>query len=272
MAGPAPLTMGSTASRTLDGAGLRLTEARFPADLRLDHHEHDRPSLVVMLAGAMDDELSGRIRPCPPSTVLVEPRGARHANRFGPAGGRVLIVQPSTELAEMPPPVAALFSDVHHAPAPAVARLGWRISDELREPDDVTPMLATGLAQEMIAFVCRADRPPVRAGRPRWLATVEETIHESFARPINLDQLASSVAVHPAHLGRAFRRYRGMPLGEWIRRLRLEHALVRLARSEDPIADIAAASGFADQSHLTRVMHRRIGVTPADYRRLARGS
>jgi AraC family transcriptional regulator len=271
MAGPAPLTMGSTASRTLDGAGLRLTEARFPADLRLDHHEHDRPSLVVVLAGVMDDELSGRVRQCPPSTVLVEPLGARHANRFGPAGGRVLVVQPSGELAGMPRPVAELFREVHHGSAPGVALLAWRISDELREPDDLTPMLSTGLAQEMIAFVCRTDRPRAGAGRPRWLATVEETVHESFPRPIDVDGLAASVGVHPVHLGRTFRRYRGMALGEWVRRLRLEDALSRLSASTDAIADVAAASGFADQSHLTRVMRRRMGVTPAEYRRLAGG-
>ena len=271
MAGQAPLTMGSTASRTLDGTGLRLIDARFPPDLRLGLHEHDRPSLVVMLAGAMDNQLSGHVHRCQPSTVLVEPAGATHANRFGPAGGRVLVLQPSTELAEMPRPVVALFSSVHHGPAPAVAQLGWRIADELREPDDLTPMLAGGLAQELIAFVARADRPLTGPGRPRWLTTVEELVHESFVRPITLEALASQVGVHPVHLGRTFRRHRGLPLGEWIRRLRLDFALGRLGHSEDSIADIAVASGFADQSHLTRVMQRRMGVTPAQYRRLARG-
>ena len=272
MTGPAPLTMGSTKSRTLDAIGLRVTEARFPADLRLELHEHDRSSLIVMLAGRMDDELSGRMRACPPSTVLVEPAAARHANRFGPAGGRVLVVQPAPDLGAMPRSVAALFSDVHHGSAPAVARLGWRISDELREPDDLTPMLASGLAQEMIAFVCRAGETRRREeARPRWLSTVEDLVHDSFAGPISAEVLAASVGVHPVHLGRTFKRYNGMALGEWIRGLRLEDALVRLSRSETPIADVAAESGFADQSHLSRVMQRRLGVAPAEYRRLARG-
>lgn len=272
MTGPAPLTMGSTTSRTLDGIELRVTEARFPADLHLEFHEHDRPSLVVMLAGRMDDELSGRVRECPPSSVLVEPAGARHANRFGPIGGRVLVVQPPVDLGPMPRSVAALFSDVHHASAPAVARLGWRISDELREPDDLTPMLASGLAHEMIAFVCRAGESRRRPSPPRWLSTVEDLVHDSFAGPISVEALAASVGVHPVHLGRTFKRYNGMALGEWVRRLRLEDALVRLARSEAPIADVAAAAGFADQSHLSRVMQRRLGVAPAEYRRLVRGN
>lgn len=272
MADVASLTLGSTASRSVEAVGLRVTEARFPPDLHLDFHEHDRASLVVMLSGAMDDHLSGRMRPCRPSTVLVEPRGARHANRFGPTGGRVLVLQPGREieLADMSPSAACLFTDVHHGRSPAVARLGWRISDELRNPDDLTPMLAGGLATEIIALVARTDQPTRSAARPAWLATVEDMVRASFARPISLDELAASVGVHPVHLGRTFRRQHGVPLGEWIRQLRLEHARVRLTESADSIADIAAASGFADQSHLTRVMHRRIGVTPAEYRRLSR--
>jgi AraC family transcriptional regulator len=262
--------MGSDASRSLDAVGMRLTEARFPAGLQLASHEHDRASLVVMLAGSMDDVLSGRTRPCPPSTFLVEPPGARHANAFGTGGGRVLVVQPDAALVETPGLVKGLFGDVHHGTAPAVARLAWRISDELRDPDDVTPMLAAGLAQEMIALVARRDGTHRPSGGPRWLSTVEDLVHQSFARRIEVAELAASVGVHPVHLGRTFRRYRGVPLGSWIRRLRLEAALARLAGTDDPIADVAAASGFADQSHLTRVMQRGIGVTPAEYRKLAR--
>jgi AraC-like DNA-binding protein len=33
-----------------------------------------------------------------------------------------------------------------------------------------------------------------------------------------------------------------------------------------PIADVAAQTGFADQSHLTRRFKRVVGVTPGQYR------
>jgi AraC family transcriptional regulator len=41
----------------------------------------------------------------------------------------------------------------------------------------------------------------------------------------------------------------------------------RLVESDDPIAAIALAAGFADQSHLTRALKARTGLTPAVYRR-----
>jgi AraC-like DNA-binding protein len=37
----------------------------------------------------------------------------------------------------------------------------------------------------------------------------------------------------------------------------------------EPLAEIAASAGFADQSHFTRVFRRQVGTTPARYREQA---
>jgi transcriptional regulator GlxA family with amidase domain len=48
--------------------------------------------------------------------------------------------------------------------------------------------------------------------------------------------------------------------------LRLTRARLLLARGELPV-NVAAALGFADQSHLGRWFQRAYRMTPADYRR-----
>ncbi|HEX7111160.1 MAG TPA: helix-turn-helix transcriptional regulator, partial [Mizugakiibacter sp.] len=73
--------------------------------------------------------------------------------------------------------------------------------------------------------------------------------------------------VHPAHLARRFRRALGLSVGEYQRRLRIEATREALAHSPQPIAAIAAAAGFADQSHYARVFQRLTGEAPRDYRR-----
>ena len=45
-----------------------------------------------------------------------------------------------------------------------------------------------------------------------------------------------------------------------------------LATSAEPIARIALECGFADQAHLTRLLHRETGATPARFRRVARAT
>jgi AraC family transcriptional regulator len=68
------------------------------------------------------------------------------------------------------------------------------------------------------------------------------------------------------HLARTYRRHRRQTVGDRIRELRLDHACRWLATTCDSIADIALRCGFADQSHLARLMRRRLGVTPSQYR------
>jgi AraC family transcriptional regulator len=47
---------------------------------------------------------------------------------------------------------------------------------------------------------------------------------------------------------------------------RLERAKTLLRRTREPLAAIAQEAGFADQSHLTQMFRREIGVTPGRFR------
>jgi AraC-like DNA-binding protein len=40
-----------------------------------------------------------------------------------------------------------------------------------------------------------------------------------------------------------------------------------LLQEKQSISEIAFASGFADQSHMTRVFLRKVGITPGEWRR-----
>lgn len=64
---------------------------------------------------------------------------------------------------------------------------------------------------------------------------------------------------------RAFRRRHGMPPQAFGMISRLNEAR-QLLRANVPLADAAAMTGFADQSHLGRCFRRAFGVTPGRYR------
>ena len=87
-----------------------------------------------------------------------------------------------------------------------------------------------------------------------------------------MGDLAASAGVHPDHLARAFRLRFGVPLGTYVRRLRLDWAAGQLSGGGDvAIVHIALNAGFADQSHFTRAFKRHTGLTPAEYRRVFGG-
>jgi AraC family transcriptional regulator len=60
-------------------------------------------------------------------------------------------------------------------------------------------------------------------------------------------------------------------VGTYVRRLRVELAGRWLTDTDLPLAEIALAAGFCDQSHFSNLFRRIIGVTPSHYRRQARG-
>ena len=88
-----------------------------------------------------------------------------------------------------------------------------------------------------------------------------------YAEPVSLQSLADEVGIHPSHLARAFRARHGCTMGEFVRRIRIQHARARLRQRGTDLAALAVELGFADQSHFGRVFKRCTGLTPAAYRR-----
>ena len=99
---------------------------------------------------------------------------------------------------------------------------------------------------------------------------MNELLRARFSESLTLNTIAASAAVHPVHLVRTFRRFHQSTVGEHLRRLRIEFASQQLADTDAPLADIALASGFADQSHFTRTFKRLTGLTPRATARLSK--
>jgi transcriptional regulator GlxA family with amidase domain len=79
----------------------------------------------------------------------------------------------------------------------------------------------------------------------------------------SLQDLAGTLAVSPHHLSRIFHAATGHTISRHRMRLRVRTALERLAAGERDLARLAADLGFADQSHLCRVVRAETGQTPS---------
>ncbi|WP_433462484.1 AraC family transcriptional regulator [Spirillospora sp. CA-128828] len=86
----------------------------------------------------------------------------------------------------------------------------------------------------------------------------------AYLDDIGADELAEAAGCSRFALYRAFRRAYGMAPSDYQRQLRLRAARRLLARG-DAIGDVAARTGFADQSHLTRWFVRCYGMTPGRF-------
>jgi len=265
-----PLTMGSPSYRCvdLDGAGIRITEAQFPAGTALPMHAHERTVIAVMLAGGFDLAFRSRAFDCPAGTVSVEPAGEPHANRIGAHGARPLVLEIASDaLTETLQPCASRLSRPAAFRPGGVGGIARRLRRELRRCDASSLLALEAQALEFLAAVAGCgDRDRDALGRGGWVATVRDRIHAQLDRPLRVTDLATAAGVHRVHLARVFRARYGESVGSYHRRLRIEWAAHALLREDAPVADVALRAGFADQSHFTRFFRRLMGVTPHAYR------
>ena len=96
---------------------------------------------------------------------------------------------------------------------------------------------------------------------------LNQYFEENLDRNLSLAELAGVVQLSVFHFTRKFRAEFGCPPHAYVMRKRIERAKAQLARGSIPLKVVAASSGFSDQSHMTRLFRRLLGVTPAEYRK-----
>ncbi|WP_171965991.1 AraC family transcriptional regulator [Cronobacter sakazakii] len=92
-------------------------------------------------------------------------------------------------------------------------------------------------------------------------------LYAHLGENIGLAELAQALGTDRFTLSRTFKHAFGMAPHAWLVQLRLARARAMLARGMTPV-DVAAALGFADQSHLGRWFQRAYRLSPAHYRKL----
>lgn len=111
--------------------------------------------------------------------------------------------------------------------------------------------------------VARIGPPsPKRGLPPNTLALVIDHIHAHLGEALTLDAIARVADISPSHFVALFKRSTGLTPHQYVVTRRIASAKALLVQTRMPIAEIASRTGFADQSHLTRLMRRQIGLTP----------
>jgi sigma-54 dependent transcriptional regulator, acetoin dehydrogenase operon transcriptional activator AcoR len=110
-----------------------------------------------------------------------------------------------------------------------------------------------------------------RGGLPRYkLKRVVEFIDANLERHVGLHELCSVADLSRFHFHRQFKQSTGQTPQQYLRRTRIERAKRLLQESDLPLADVAARTGFADQSHFTTVFRAATSLTPRAYRNATR--
>jgi len=117
---------------------------------------------------------------------------------------------------------------------------------------------------ELVAGAFAEVVPNDRPGAPQAIRTAQEMIDCDPAAAISLSDLARASRLSRFQVLRGFAKATGMTPHAYLVQRRI-HLARRLIAGGAPLAEAAIASGFVDQSHMTRVFVRKYGVSPRAY-------
>ncbi len=220
-------------------------------------HQHVDAHFVLVLAGRYRSAAAGHT--LGPGALVWNPAGTEHRDHFTDGHGVFLALSlgagPAAELGldQGAPRLlngAALQTAGALAAMPAAAGASELLDLEVQ------------CHELCVAAGASTPRDPAGRHTPVWLRRCMERLLDEPAHTPSLAALAGEAGVHPVSLARAFRRHYGLPPGRLQRRVQLNRAAALLRQGEG-VADVAAACGFADQSHFTRSFRGEYGSTPA---------
>ena len=269
------------------GAGDRANFWRVPRHDRLEclaatfrthryaPHSHETYVIGVITAGCEGYRLRGEHRIAPAGTICFVNPGEVHDGAPVGAGYAYRMIYPSTAL------IAGLAEEHGDGPVrtlpffpepvvsdPALAALFLAAHWGLEGPGsalaaDERLVAALGLLVSRHSDLGRGSAGP--SVDRRIVDRARDFLDAHLADDIDLATLSAAVGIGRTQLIRMFRGATGLTPHAWLtdRRVRAAQALLRAGESP---GQVAAATGFFDQAHLTRAFKARLGVTPGVFR------
>lgn len=105
---------------------------------------------------------------------------------------------------------------------------------------------------------------------PEWTTELKEMIQDQLDTnmTLSLQQVSSELEINPSYLSREFSKYfENLSFGEYIRKMRIEKAILLMETTKYSLTEIAYLTGFSDQSHFTRIFKKQMGQLPTIYKK-----
>lgn len=254
--------------------GVTVMRAHF-TDHTFERHSHDTYSLGVTGSGVQTFNCGGTLHASLPGDVMLfnpdEPHDGQRGTNEG-FGYAMLYV--STDVVDECRNNEAGIQLPRHFGQPVVrdAAMGRELArainaagqaGESLRAEELTRGVLMGLLQRYGEQ--RLDTHCKTAGGVR-MARVRDLLRARYEEDLTVETLANEAGLSRVHLTRAFTKEFGVPPHIYLNAVRVERAQSAMLGGS-ALADVAAACGFADQSHFSRRFKGSVGLSPGAWLR-----
>jgi len=265
--GQPPEMGGEIVKRRIIGS-FTLSEHFFPVPVTIPNRAHRDAFITFVIEGTCREKYANAAWVCRPGGVRFLPAGVPHSDEIE-SEMRCLHVGSPPEVLDQLARQAVVPKRPAQINSLSTTWLANRLYAEFSREDTASSVAIEGLVLAILAEIARGETKSAAPAIPAWLRQATEIVESRFLERLSLAAIASEVGVHYVHLSRQFHKYNQCTIGELIRRRRVQYASHLLAHSQTPLAEIALMCGFSDQSHLSFLFKRYMGMSPSKFRNVA---
>jgi AraC-like DNA-binding protein len=254
--------------------GMTVMQAHF-TDHAFERHSHETYSIGYTLSGVQTFHCGGSLHASRRGDIILfnpdEPHDGQRGTQEG-FGYAMLyvpqdVVDDCRDAGAGAPPGRYFNRVVVHDPAMAgvIARTvsaTGQAKESLRAQELTRDMLVRLLGK----YGESATRSGAASAGVRRMERLRDYLCAHYAEDVTVDMLAREAGLSRVHLTRAFTASFGVPPHIYLNAVRLRHAKEALLRGGQ-LSDVAAACGFADQSHFSRRFKGSVGLSPGAWLR-----
>jgi AraC-like DNA-binding protein/DNA-binding MarR family transcriptional regulator len=167
-------------------------------------------------------------------------------------------------MVELTPAGQSLIADIYEDHAASIEEV-FRPLSSAERLELYRVLKKIGLRPEGLQLARFKDGPGALS--PSQLRRATSYLGSISGSPSSVAEIAGKVGLSAAQFSRAFKNSTGFPPYRWQLNLRIAKAQELLRYGSLPLAEIALATGFAEQSHFTRIFKKVTGVSPGAWQR-----
>ena len=204
-----------------------------------------------------------------------------HSKETAPPAGQHKPISTREMCREVPPPTTTRTANGSQATLvpPLSPSMDHRLINallcealSLLDQDQASARRRIESARSLIQLHGHEERPKHRLMAEWQLRRAKEFMQKNLAAPLRIEVVARHVQLSASHFSRAFKATAGVSYSDFLAKIRIGHAKQLLLTTGISISEVALACGLADQSHLTRMFGRVVGLPPNAWRRQVLGA
>ena len=231
-------------------------------------HFHDFFELELVVSGSGQTEINGSVYPVSRGAIfLMRPTDVH----------RYIVTEPLTvwsmrfgadfiESELMPAVMTGELLLGSCGDVPFAEALCKRAQAESQRADSFTELACRRIVSELVIAVLRGAMQPAALPQDSAIRRAAAFIAADCGRPLTVAVVAEAVGLSPNYLGKIFAERMGMPLPQYVKRVRLFTAAGKIANTAEPLGNIAIECGFGSPPVLSREFKAFYGLTPGEYR------